>query len=199
MIAVAGATAADIPDDLATLEHGLDLLGLVAITDPPRADASTWLAACRAAGIQVLLITGDSPGTAAAIASRVGLTDGDDRSVTTGDVALRMPIANLEHLRVVARVSAEQKLGLICALQKGGHVVAMTGDGVNDGPALKQADIGVAMGERGTEVAKQAADLVLLDDALGTLAVAVEEGRGCTATSAGSSATASAVGWPTSS
>jgi Ca2+-transporting ATPase len=164
------------PLDLAVTETDLRLAGIVAIADPPRHDARRWIDACRDAGIRVIVLTGDSPRTASAIAGRVGLIHGPEEVAVGSDLTHSDP-AELKRLRVVARVSAEQKLDVVRAVQRSGEIVAMTGDGVNDGPALRQADIGVAMGIRGTEVAKQAADLVLLDDQLGTLVVAVEEGR----------------------
>jgi Ca2+-transporting ATPase len=133
----------------------LRLLGLVALRDPVRSTSRDTVAACQAAGIRVLLVTGDHPETAQAIAEAVGVADQD----------------------VVARATPADKHTLVAAHQRDGDVVAMTGDGVNDGPALRRADIGVAMGRRGTEVARQAADLVLADDNLGTVVAAVEEGR----------------------
>src|SRR5690606_9084163 len=138
---------------------------------------------CRTAGVDVKMITGDHAGTAAAVARRIGLLDDRDadRVLTGVDLATlpadRYPEA-VERARVFARVSPEQKLRLVEALQGRGHVVAMTGDGVNDAPALQQADIGVAMGRTGTEVAKDAADMVLTDDDFATIEAAVEEGRG---------------------
>jgi calcium-translocating P-type ATPase len=157
---------------------GLNLLGLVAISDPPREDAVDAIAACRRAGVAVKMITGDHPATAAAIARELELADG---RLLTGreldaldDEALR-PVA--EQAVVFARVAPEHKLHLVRALQHERHVVAMTGDGVNDAPALRQADIGVAMGMTGTAVAREAADIVLADDRFSTIAAAVEEGR----------------------
>jgi Ca2+-transporting ATPase len=139
------------------------LAGLVAIGDPPREHASRVVAACRRAGIRLLLVTGDHPGTAHAIARRVGILDGDD--------------AELDASSVFARVRPEEKVEIVQLLQHQGEVVAMIGDGVNDAPALRCADIGVAAGLGGTEVARQAADLVLMDDDLSTVVSAVEEGR----------------------
>jgi P-type Ca2+ transporter type 2C len=156
------------------LEHGLRLLGLVGIVDPPRRSAAATIASCQAAGITPVLITGDHPATARAIAAELGiLLPGDDVIDCTDPAAdLADPRA-----RVFARATPEQKLAIISARQGIGDVVAMTGDGVNDGPALRRADIGVAMGKRGTEVARQAADLVLADDNLRTVVAAAEEGR----------------------
>jgi Ca2+-transporting ATPase len=157
-------------------ESGLHLLGLIAIADPPRRAAAGTVAACRAAGITPVLITGDHVATARAIAVRVGLAGPTDQIVSgaeLGDGQVPDPTV----ARVFARTTPEQKLAVVQAWRDAGHVVAMTGDGVNDGPALHRADIGVAMGRRGTEVARQAADLVLADDDLATVVSAVEEGR----------------------
>ncbi|NUR28648.1 MAG: cation-transporting P-type ATPase [Catenulispora sp.] len=160
--------------DAADAEHGLRLLGLVGITDPPRLAAVGTIAACRKAGIRPVLITGDHPGTAGAIAAELGIAEDRDAVVDcrTGLSAEQMLTAS-----VFARATPADKLAVIKALREHGETVAMTGDGVNDGPALRAADIGVAMGGRGTEVARQAADLVLADDDLDTVVAAVEEGR----------------------
>ncbi|PWK65201.1 Ca2+-transporting ATPase [Streptomyces sp. CG 926] len=159
-------------------EHGLRLLGLVAISDPPKASAAATLSACRAAGITPVLITGDHPATARAIAVRTGLVeDGEPGEVLTGPELAASPDADVTGVRIFARTDPQQKVDIVHAWRARGVVTAMTGDGVNDGPALRQADIGVAMGARGTEVARQAADLVLTDDELGTVVTAVEEGR----------------------
>jgi P-type Ca2+ transporter type 2C len=168
VLAVAERVVATPPPPSGT-ELGLELLGLVALMDPIRAEAPDAVAAFAAAGIKLKLITGDHPATAAAIATRVGLPGAEGR-VTLGDSAT-------EDAAVYARVRPEQKLTIVAALQQAGEVVAMTGDGVNDAPALRRADIGVAMGRGGTEAARQAADLVLADDNLATVAAAVEEGR----------------------
>ncbi|MGH8968698.1 MAG: cation-translocating P-type ATPase [Actinomycetes bacterium] len=158
-------------------EQGLELAGLVAIADPPRADVPDVVRTFRDAGVHVLLITGDHPATATAIARRVGIAD-ERSTVLTGDqLGGRPPTGQLDDIEVFARTRPEQKLDIVRAWQQHGHVVAMTGDGVNDAPALRAADIGVAMGRGGTEVARQAADLVLTDDALGTVTAAIEEGR----------------------
>ncbi|MDH1555209.1 cation-transporting P-type ATPase [Stutzerimonas stutzeri] len=166
------------------LEHadvasGLTLLGLVGIIDPPRDEAIRAVAQCRAAGIRVVMITGDHGVTASAIARQLGM--GEDIKAITGpelelmdDTAMRQAVAEA---RVFARASPEHKLRLVRALQANGEVVAMTGDGVNDAPALKQADVGVAMGMKGTEAAKQAGAIVLADDNFASIAHAVEEGR----------------------
>jgi cation-transporting ATPase F len=164
---------------------GLSFLGLQAMIDPPREEAITAVSVCQRAGIQVKMITGDHLTTATAIARLIGLkgADGDnlDRYAVSGHELSEMTDQELVNVAgratVFARVSPEQKLRLVKALQANGEVVAMTGDGVNDAPALKQADIGVAMGIGGTEVAKEAADMVLTDDNFSTIEAAVEEGR----------------------
>ncbi len=155
----------------------LRLAGLVGITDPPRTASRGVVEACAAAGIRVLLVTGDHPVTARVIASQVGITGPGSAVVTGADVAEDRHGADLDDVAVYARIRPEQKVRIVRDLQERGHVVAMTGDGVNDAPALRTADIGVAMGKGGTEVARQAADLVLADDDLATIVVAVEEGR----------------------
>jgi Ca2+-transporting ATPase len=156
----------------------LALLGLVGMIDPPRAEAIEAVAACRRAGIAVKMITGDHAETARAIGAQLGLGDGP---AVTGAELARTDDAALARVargaNVFARVAPEHKLRLVRALQQEGHVVAMTGDGVNDAPALKQADIGVAMGITGTSVTKEAADTVLADDDFATIVAAVEEGR----------------------
>ena len=161
---------------------GLTLLGLQGMMDPPRPEAISAVQASKRAGIAVKMITGDHALTAAAIGRQIGLCQGDCDAVLTGADLERLADAELreqaEMVNVFARVAPEQKLRLVEALQARGHVVAMTGDGVNDAPALKQANIGVAMGITGTDVAKEAADMVLTDDNFATIAAAVEEGRG---------------------
>lgn len=157
----------------------LTLLGMVGIIDPPRDEATAAVKTCQDAGIRVKMITGDHAITASAIAAQMGI--GDGASVVTGTDISRYSIEELQQVvknaSVFARVSPEQKLQLVTALQAGGEVVAMTGDGVNDAPALKRADVGVAMGINGTEVAKEAAEMVLTDDNFASIARAVEEGR----------------------
>ncbi|WKX69019.1 cation-translocating P-type ATPase [Streptomyces sp. XD-27] len=159
-----------------TWESGLSLRGLIGILDPPREASAATVAACGRAGITPVLITGDHPLTAGAVAQRLGIAR-QGREVVTGQQLRTSTAGALTDVRVFARTTPEQKLDIVRAWRSAGHVVAMTGDGVNDGPALRQADIGVAMGRRGTEVARQAADLVLADDNLGTVVSAVEEGR----------------------
>jgi Ca2+-transporting ATPase len=160
-------------------ETGLDFLGLVSLWDPPRAEVPGAVRRARAAGIRVLLITGDHPATALAVASAIGLPGA---GVVSGDALERMGEDELARVigeaNVFARVRPEQKLRLVDALRARGEVVAMTGDGVNDAPALKSADVGVAMGRRGSDVSREVADLVLLDDNFATIVRAVEEGRG---------------------
>ena len=164
------------PDPNQDLEQGLELLGLIALTDPPRRSAAATIAACQAAGITLVLITGDHPATARAIAAELGIIPADGLVVDCRELPARDD-PRLATARVFARATPEQKLDIIQARRDAGDVVAMTGDGVNDGPALHRADIGVAMGKRGTEVARQAADLVLADDELATVVAAAEEGR----------------------
>ncbi|MBU4181595.1 MAG: HAD-IC family P-type ATPase [Gammaproteobacteria bacterium] len=164
-----------------TLEHitpRFTLLGLVGLMDPPRPEAVAAVAECQQAGVRVLMITGDHATTAAAIGASLGLRDGNPITGaeidTLDDAALGARLAQTD---VIARASPEHKLRLVANLQAGGQLVAMTGDGVNDAPALKAADIGVAMGQRGTDAAREAADLVLTDDNFATIAHAVREGR----------------------
>lgn len=183
--------SAVLPPDTQSIEHsdvkGLTFLGLQGMIDPPRPEAISAVRACQSAGIHVKMITGDHSITARAIAHQIGLnghapSNDDYPKVLTGrelsELSDAQLIENADQVAVFARVSPEQKLRLVRALQAGGHVVAMTGDGVNDAPALKQADIGIAMGITGTEVTKEAADMVLTDDNFATIEAAVEEGRG---------------------
>jgi magnesium-transporting ATPase (P-type) len=163
----------------ADVEGGLTLLGLVGLIDPPREEAIAAVAECRAAGIRVKMITGDHAGTAAAIAESLGLEN--TREVLTGAEIDALDAAALRdralETDVFARTSPEHKLRLVEALQAGGAAVAMTGDGVNDAPALKRADIGIAMGRGGTQAAREAAEIVLADDNFATIAAAVKAGR----------------------
>ncbi|MDT8284782.1 MAG: HAD-IC family P-type ATPase, partial [Thermovirgaceae bacterium] len=168
-------------DDLGfeDVEGGFTLLGLAAIMDPPRPEAKEAVEECRRAGIRVKMITGDHSMTAAAIASQMGIgtegrvITGPEIEKATDDELVRLA----EEIDVFARVSPEHKLRLVTALQKLGYITAMTGDGVNDAPALKKADIGIAMGLKGTEAAKEAAEMVLADDNFASIVHAVEEGR----------------------
>ncbi|MGR9099058.1 MAG: cation-transporting P-type ATPase [Gammaproteobacteria bacterium] len=161
------------------LEDGLILLGIVGMTDPPRAEAIAAVRQCQSAGIVVKMITGDHADTAAAIGKQLGLTS--ENGVLTGREIEALPDEGLRkavnHINIFARSSPEHKLRLVTALQANGHVVAMTGDGVNDAPALKRADIGTAMGKKGTEAAKEASEMVLANDNFASLAQAVLEGR----------------------
>ena len=175
VLAVATATLAHLPDDAVAAERGLHLAGLIALADPPRKAAASTIEACRAAGIVPVLITGDHVATAGAIAQRVGILDADGRVVSGSQLATDIP--DPRSVSVFARTDPSQKLALVRAWQRQGHVVAMQGDGVNDAPSLRHADIGVAMGDHGTEIARQAADLILTDDDLNTVVAAVEEGR----------------------
>ncbi|MFD9545154.1 cation-translocating P-type ATPase [Streptomyces sp. NPDC060022] len=181
VLAVAAGSCTDLPVPAEKGESGLKLLGLAAVSDPPKAAAEATVHACRRAGITSVLITGDHPATARAIATRVGILQGDEAErpglVVTGQEVAAGQVPDLTRVRVFARTTPQQKLDIVKAWQARGEVTAMTGDGVNDGPALRQADIGVAMGRRGTEVARQAADLVLADDELCSVTAAVEEGR----------------------
>jgi calcium-translocating P-type ATPase len=166
--------------DADTLEQQLTLLGLIGLEDPPRPGAADAIAACRRLGIKLAMITGDHPGTARAIAEEVGLLGPDGivlegRALPSDDDALG-ELLDCDGV-VVSRVTPEDKLRIAKALRARGHVVAMTGDGVNDGPALQAADIGVAMGRSGTDVAREASDLVLLDDDFATIVAAVSQGR----------------------
>jgi len=165
---------------LEEIEADLHLLGLVGLEDPPREDVSAALESCRGAGIAVAMVTGDHPATARAIADAVGLRHPESPVLTGSELPSddRVLAATLDHDGVVvARVSPEDKLRIARALRSRGHVVAMTGDGVNDAPALHEADIGIAMGRAGTDVAREAADLVLLDDAFASVVCGVEQGR----------------------
>jgi len=175
-VAEARGIAPPWPDDPMTLDYRL--LGLVALADPLRADIPAAVAECRGAGVRVLMVTGDHPETAGAIARQAGLADG--ATVTGPDIAhldTARLAARLAGVSVCARIVPGQKLAIVRALQQHGAVVAMTGDGVNDAPALRAADVGVAMGLRGTDVAREAAELTLLDDRFPSLVLALRAGR----------------------
>jgi magnesium-transporting ATPase (P-type) len=170
----------DLPTDARSAEVELELQGLLGFQDPPRPEVADAVAACRRAGIRVAMVTGDHPATALAVARQVGLADGASSAVSGDELPADEQVLGAMVDRdgiVLARVTPEQKLRIARALRSRGHVVAMTGDGVNDGPALQEADIGIAMGRSGTDVAREAADLVLLDDDFATIVAAVELGR----------------------
>ena len=175
--------AAELPDDLNELESDGIFVGLVSMMDPPRPEVKAAVATAKMAGIQPKMITGDHPLTAVQIAKDLAIAEGDcdDGICLTGQDLAEMSMEELENrvhdVTVYARVAPEHKLNIVNALQNKGEIVAMTGDGVNDAPALKQADIGVAMGITGTDVSKQAADMILLDDNFTTIVAAVEQGR----------------------
>jgi Ca2+-transporting ATPase len=172
-------SAANLAAD--AVEHDLVFVGLSGMYDPPRPEAKIAVAKCLAAGIRVVMITGDHPDTATAIAREIGIAPATDHAVTgteldkLTDDELRQRVTKIA---VYARVTAEHKLRIIHAWKANDAVVAMTGDGVNDAPAIKGADIGIAMGKSGTEVTKQAADMIITDDNFATIVAAVEEGRG---------------------
>jgi magnesium-transporting ATPase (P-type) len=181
VIAVALGPVPAWPDaDVDMVERNLELVGLIGLEDPPRPSAAESVAACRASGIRLALVTGDHPSTAKAIADEVGIHM-PGAPVLTGaglpdDEALLAALVDRDGA-VISRVTPEDKLRIARALRSRGHIVAMTGDGVNDGPALREADIGIAMGASGTDVAREAADVILLDDDLATIVAAIRQGR----------------------
>ncbi|MBI5751772.1 MAG: cation-transporting P-type ATPase [Hydrogenophilales bacterium] len=171
-----------ISGGLPTEESGMVLSGLAGLEDPPRPEVPDAVARCASAGIRVIMVTGDHPHTARAIAREIGMVKTEQPVIVTGDELRRMSAASLQLALdapeiIFARVAAEQKMLIVEALQKKDEIVAVTGDGVNDAPALKTADIGIAMGVSGTDVAKEAADLILLDDNFASIVAAIEEGR----------------------
>ncbi len=178
-VALRGLATIPAPGQVEAIEHELIFIGMVAMIDPPRSEVKAAIQICQTAGIRPLMITGDHPLTARQIAQQLGIST-DDR-LLTGRELDNLTIAELEdvvgEVAVYARVAPAHKLNIVEALQRRGQIVAMTGDGVNDAPALKRADIGVAMGITGTDVAKEAADIVLQDDNFATIVAAIEEGR----------------------
>lgn len=175
------ATAGQAAENADDIERDLTLLGLVGMQDPPRAEAREAIMTCRRAGIRPVMITGDHPDTARAIAREIGILEGGQRAMVGRELDAVTDAELAEHVKsvsVYARVTAEHKLRIVRAWKANGAVVAMTGDGVNDAPALKEAAIGVAMGITGTEVAKEAADIIIADDNFASIVAAVEEGRG---------------------
>ena len=167
-------------ENIAGLESGMTFLGLAGMIDPPRSEARNSVERCKSAGINVVMITGDQALTAASIARDIGIMDGNGEVVTGAELNAMSDEElqrRVESIKVYARASPEQKLRIVNAMQSRDHVVAMTGDGVNDAPALKNADIGVSMGITGTDVARDASDMVLADDNFATIVSAVEEGR----------------------
>ena len=183
MLAIGYKEIETVPDAPSSeeLESGLTLMGLVGMIDPPRPEAKNAVQTCKKAGIRPVMITGDHVVTASAIAKEIGILKQGDKAITGAQLDAMSDSeldAQVEHISVYARVSPENKIRIVKAWQRKGHVVSMTGDGVNDAPALKAADIGCAMGITGTDVAKGASDMTLTDDNFATIVDAVQEGRG---------------------
>ncbi|HEY9758189.1 MAG TPA: cation-translocating P-type ATPase [Oculatellaceae cyanobacterium] len=185
VLAVGARSLARVPDDLdqAELEQQLTLLGLVAMADRPKENVQAAIKTCQSAGIKILMLTGDQANTAKAVASELGIISGEDKAnvVLTGIELSKLKKAELsealDSVSVLARVTPEMKLNIVKLLQDKGQIVAMTGDGLNDAPALRQSNIGIAMGKSGTDMAKESADLVITDDNFATIVKAVEQGR----------------------
>lgn len=180
VLAIAEKHEAEI--NLNTADKNLSFLGLVGMMDPPRAEVKKSIELCKASGIKVAMITGDHPSTAMAIAEKINLLEqADPNQVLTGQELEKLSDEQLaqriESIKVFARVAPEQKIRIVKAFQKCGEIVAMTGDGVNDAPALKRADVGVSMGLKGTDVAREASHIILLDDNFATIVNAIKEGR----------------------
>ena len=183
VIALAAGEVELSPDEIFAEEHlrGLTLIGLVGIIDPLRAEAKAAVSVCRRAGIEVAMITGDHPVTALAIAQELDMVEFADQVVTGPELARALDSGTIDQItyraRVFARVGPRQKLDIVQSLQRNGHFVAVSGDGANDAPALRAAQVGVAMGESGTDVARETADLIITDDNFGSIVAGIEEGR----------------------
>lgn len=180
VIALASKKMEKLPEDITQIEEGLELEGLIGLIDPPRKEAADAITRAKSAGIRTVMITGDHAVTAAAIARQIGILSEGEKVLTGAqldDMSDEDLISNVTRYSVYARVSPENKIRIVEAWQERDAVVAMTGDGVNDAPALKAADVGVAMGQTGTEVAKSASDMILTDDNFTTIVDAVDEGR----------------------
>ena len=183
VLALAYRRLSEEPQDgvLTRYEEKLNFAGFVGLIDPPRVEVQSAIEDCRAAGVRVVMITGDHPETARAIGEELGILDAERRDVITGSELLELSDAGLamriREIAVYARVAPAQKIRIVKALQSAGEIVAMTGDGVNDAPALKSADVGVSMGRGGTDVAREASHVILLDDNFATIVAAIREGR----------------------
>ena len=178
VLALARKLVDELPSNVESVEDGLTLVGLVGLRDPVRPAAAAAVREAQGAGIRLIMVTGDHPRTAATIAEEVGILRSGDGLVTGSDLRAEGMPSDPTSARVYARVDPDDKLALVQDLRAAGRVVAVTGDGVNDAPALRHADIGVAMGRSGTDAAREAADMVITDDNLSTIVTAVREGRG---------------------